>query len=75
MGTGFKVYQVQVLLDFDAEPRIQLIIKAIVLKIANFPEGTHCQAFMITHFDLVSDAFGKCCLLGLYCLLSFKNRF
>lgn len=42
MGTGFKVYQVQVLLDFDAEhnQELQLIIKAIVLKIANFPEGT-----------------------------------
>lgn len=25
----------------------------------------HCQAFMITHFNLVSAAFGKCCLLGL----------
>lgn len=36
-----------------------------MLKIANFPEGTHCQAFMITHFNLVSAAFGKCCLLGL----------
>lgn len=36
-----------------------------MLKIANFPKGTHCQAFMITHFNLVSAAFGKCCLLGL----------
>ena len=32
---------------------------------ADFPKGTHCQAFMITHFNLVSAAFGKCCLLGL----------